>query len=411
VTRAGILWLLAAFLLSAADDQQAALERKAKAAFDRAELSAQPQLGETIECVQAQAALLPVASRDETPVIAYRKGYCALMAAALAQTAEGFRDSAAAFDQALTNWPLRVKPVKGKPPEPAPSVLMVLSAIARLESGAEGGARDDMTVGVGRNTCAPELMTAAACRAVFQTGREWLGWMALRQGDLTAAAGHLADQPDSIWTHWVAGKQAFAQGRYRDAAIEYGASLELWRNNQERWRSNWMARLGPRPQMGAALTDLGGARLLAGEAAAAVSTLDAALTADPQNARAYYLRARAKEQAGQAEAASVDYNLAVRTAFAGAEDLVSGEAHLYRGILLYRRRDFVGAEDEFSSALNADIVADMRSDAVAWRHMAAVAGGACDSSRQLLVEALRSVSPYFPKSDAASLMAACSNTM
>ena len=45
VTKAWILALLAVTLGAGADDQQAALERKAKSAFDRAMLSAQPQLG------------------------------------------------------------------------------------------------------------------------------------------------------------------------------------------------------------------------------------------------------------------------------------------------------------------------------------------------------------------------------
>ena len=349
-----------------------------------------------------------MASRDETPLVYYRKGYCALMAAALSENAAGFLDAAAAFDQAVSTWPGRVKPVKGVAPETGPSVLMALSGIARLEAGAEdGGTRDDMVVGAARNTCSRELMTAELCQAVFRSGREWLGWMALRHDGVEEAARYLADQPDSFWTHWAKGKRAFAEGRFRDAAIEYGASLELWRNRQARWRSDWMARLGPQPRMGAALTDLGGARLLAGETAAAISTLDAALDAEPRNARACYLRARAKEQAGQAEAASADYGLAVRTAFAGAADLVSGEAHLYRGILLYRRKDFSRAEDEFASALNAGISADMRADAVAWRHMAAVAGGACSVSLGLLGESLASVSPYFPKADARSLAASC----
>jgi tetratricopeptide (TPR) repeat protein len=408
MTKAGILALLAVTLAAGADDQQAALARKAKSAFDRAMLSAQPQLGETIECVQDQAALLPLASRDEAPLIYFRKGYCALIAAAMAENAAGFQDAAAAFDQAVSTWQARFKPAKGMAAEAGPSVLMALSGVARLEAGAaDGGAQDDMMVGVARNTCSQELMNAAACQAVFRIGREWLGWMALGRDDLREAASYLADQPDSCWTHWVKGKRAFAAGHFRDAAIEYGASLELWRNRQARWPGDWMARLGPRPRLGAALTDLGGARLLAGETAAAITTLGAALDAEPRNARACYLRARAKEQAGLAEAAAADYNLAVRTAFAGAEDLVSGEARLYRGILLYRRKDYSRAEDEFSSALNAGIPADMRADAVAWRHMAAVAGGACSVSLRLLGESLESVSPYFPKTDARAAMASC----
>ena len=85
---------------------------------------------------------------------------------------------------------------------------------------------------------------------------------------------------------------------------------------------------------------LGGARLLAGDLAGAIATLDASLKADPKIAHALFLRARAKELAGQKDAALADYNLASRTAFAEAQDLASGEAHLYRGIVLFRRKDF-----------------------------------------------------------------------
>ena len=408
VTKAGILALLAAGLAAGADDQQAALEHKAKSAFDRAAVSAEPQLADAIQCVQDQAALLAVAPREASPLIHYRKGWCALMAAALGENPAGFRDAAAAFDQAVATWPARLGPAKAAPAEPGPSVLMALGGIARLEAKAEdGGTRDEMMVGVARNTCSPELMGPSACQAVFRAGREWRGWMALERGEAGEAARYFADQPDSFWTHWAKGKRAFAEGRYRDAAIEYGASVDLWRARQARWPGDWMARLGPQPAMGAALAELGGARLLAGEAAAAILALDAALEAEPRNARACYLRARAKEQAGQAEAASADYNLAARMAYAGSADLVSGEAHLYRGILLYRRRDFSRAEDEFSSALNAGIATDMRADAVAWRHLAAVAGGACAVSRSLLEESLADVSPYFPKTDARSAVASC----
>jgi hypothetical protein len=61
--------------------------------------------------------------------------------------------------------------------------------------------------------------------------------------------------------------------------------------------------------------------------------------------------------------------------------------------------------------LNAGIPADMRADAVAWRHMAAVAGGACSESLRLLGESLAAVSPYFPKTDARSAMASCSGPL
>jgi tetratricopeptide (TPR) repeat protein len=138
-----------------------------------------------------------------------------------------------------------------------------------------------------------------------------------------------------------------------------------------------------------------------------VTTLNHALQPSPR-ARAYFLRARAEELTGQAEAALADYNLASRTAFADANDLSSGEAHLYRGILYYRRKDYVRAEGEFASALNFDIPSTLRPDATAWRHLAAVASGFCEASRRYLEESLSSVSPYFPKAEAQALAAGCS---
>src|SRR5450759_2536717 len=122
---------------------------------------------------------------------------------------------------------------------------------------------------------------------------------------------------------------------------------------------------------------------------------------------ALYLRARAKELAGSKDAALADYNLASRTAFAAARDLASGEAHLYRGIVLFRRQDFARAEEEFSSALNFEMTGALLPDARAWRRLAAVAGGSCGESRQSLNLALAAVSPFFPRDEARSLASAC----
>jgi len=169
-------------------------------------------------------------------------------------------------------------------------------------------------------------------------------------------------------------------------------------------------RLGPHPDVGSALADLGGAELVAGHSAEAVATLDSSIKRSPGRAWTFYLRARAKDAAGQTDAAFSDYNLASRTAFAGARDLVSGEAHLYRGVMLYRRKDFVRAEDEFSSALNFEIPPNLRPDAVAWRHLAAVAQGSCTAARDELQRALPATSPYFPVTEAQTAIAACPTT-
>jgi tetratricopeptide (TPR) repeat protein len=148
--------------------------------------------------------------------------------------------------------------------------------------------------------------------------------------------------------------------------------------------------------------------MLAGDLPGAISTLDASLQAEPANAHALFLRARAKELSGQKDAALTDYNMASRTAFAAAQDLASGEAHLYRGIVLFRRKDFARAEEEFASALNFVMTDALLPDARAWRHLSAVAAGSCGPARQSLSAALSTVSPFFPRDEARSMAAACS---
>jgi Tfp pilus assembly protein PilF len=188
--------------------------------------------------------------------------------------------------------------------------------------------------------------------------------------------------------------------------VHFRRALEAWTRAQNEPVSV-VARLAPRPEIPHVLLRLGSAELLAGDPVAATTTLDAAVKADPTMVRAIFLRARAEELSGKTEQALADYSLASRAAFASARDLASGEAHLYRGIQFYRRKDYSHAEDEFSSALNFDIPSDLVHDAEAWRHMAALASGACGESRRLLEDLLAQCSPYFPKPEARALAAAC----
>jgi hypothetical protein len=88
-------------------------------------------------------------------------------------------------------------------------------------------------------------------------------------------------------------------------------------------------------------------------------------------------------------------------------DLASGEAHLYHGIVLYRRQDFARAEEEFASALNFKMTGALRPDASAWRDLAVVAGGACGAARESLTLALTTVSPFFPRDEARARASAC----
>jgi tetratricopeptide (TPR) repeat protein len=410
-----VLTILGASALFAADEQQLALALKAQTDFDRVELAAVPQLKDTSACVLSQAAVLPVTVAPELPLIHFRKGYCTLAGAALTRNAAQFTEAATEFEKGIESWPPRY-PTSGKlrAVDPVSSGLYVLAAVSRLEAGAdEAGtdrAKQTLASALSARTCSSTIMPAALCGSLLEVGKEWLGWIALQRGEIYDAAVQLAGANESGWSQWSEGKRAFRDRNYAEAMSQYRKAIAIWEPARHREPSSLVSRLRPTPDLAKAYADLGGAELLAGDRAAAIASLNQAAKEDPADARSMYLRARAKELSGQMEAALADYNLASRNAFAAAKELASGDAHLYRGILMFRRKDFARAEDEFGSALNFEISPSLRSDAVAWRHMAAVATGSCDSSRQLLERALETVTPYFPKEEARTLVSSCRTT-
>ncbi|MGA3017011.1 MAG: single-stranded DNA-binding protein [Bryobacteraceae bacterium] len=368
--RLASLALFAAVLL-AKDDQRLALLRQAQDSFNRVEKAASAQLADASACVQAQAAMMPVALPAELELLHFHKGFCQLAVAAITRNGAGFTEAAAELDQGNAK---------------------TLAWLARLQ--------------VNPAAPPPQLPGDRANIGFPRTERLWLGWIAWRSGDLDQAARRFAGQDETGWPAWAAGLQAFREARYHEAAADYAQAVDAWTRARRDPSPALMTRLAPPADLPQALTDLGGAQLLSGDLAAAVSTLNTALEAGP-DARAFYYRARAHELAGQAEASLADYNLAGRAAFASAQELSTGEAHLYRGILLYRRKDFLRAEDEFTSALNLDIPEALRPDASAWRHLSAVAAGFCASSRESLARSLSAVSPFFPKDEARTLAAGC----
>jgi tetratricopeptide (TPR) repeat protein len=234
--------------------------------------------------------------------------------------------------------------------------------------------------------------------------------MAIRADRLDEAISELSAAAATGWLDWAQGRRAYEAGGYAQAATRFSAAIQIWKAVWNGAGPSFVRRLGPPPDLPPALADLGGAQLLAGNAAAAIVSLDASLKLDPASARGFYLRARARELAGRPDTALADYNLAARAAFASARDLASGEAHLYRGILFFRRKDYARAEDEFSSALNFSIAPSLRPDAEAWRHLAAVAGGSCAAARQNLERAIPAASPFFPKEEARAIASACNET-
>ena len=79
------------------------------------------------------------------------------------------------------------------------------------------------------------------------------------------------------------GQQAAHERRYGEAAAQYRQALEAW--SKARQGPSRVQRLAPQPDLALVLTETGGALLLAGDAAAAIATLDAAAKADPGGAR------------------------------------------------------------------------------------------------------------------------------
>ncbi|MCX6632029.1 MAG: hypothetical protein NTW28_30840, partial [Candidatus Solibacter sp.] len=339
--------------------------------------------------------------------------YCAFAGAAATQDPRQFQAAGAGLDKAIETWPAPTrKSAQRAAPEPVSTGLRVFAVIARLHAATDvavaAGARQEIAAALQSPSCSSRLMSAAFCGELVAAGSQWLGWIALRGNQLDEAARHFTRAPGSGWSLWVQGRRSFDHAGYGDAAEQYATAIDRWKPVWQGAGPTILQALGPRPQHASALADWGAARLLAGDLPGAILTLDASLQADSASPYALFLRARAKELAGRKDAALADFSLASRTAFAAALDLASGEAHLYRGIVLFRRQDFARAEEEFSSALNFEMTGALRPDARAWRHLAAVAGGACGSARLSLELALAAVSPFFPQDEARSLALACS---
>jgi tetratricopeptide (TPR) repeat protein len=398
-------------LLHARDDEKLALSLKAQSDFERVNLAATPTLAATATCAQSEAAILSVSESEEQALLHYRKAVCLLAGATITRSRQDYTAAATEFELAIQAWPLRVrKPAKNARPEPVPTGLRVLTALSHLYAENATSAEPGLAAAVSEASCSPGIMPEETCREWVEVGREWLGRLALQNDKLDEAALDFAGARATGWLDWVQGKLAFRAGNYVQSAARYAAAVDTWKIVWADPGPGFMHRMGPRPELSSAMTDLGGAQLLARNTKQAEATLSAALKADPASARAFYLRGRARELSGRLNDALADYNLATRAAFAASEDLASGEAHLYRGILLFRRKDYSRAEDEFASALNFSIAQSLRPDAEAWRHLAAVASGACGAERRSLERSLGAVSPYFPRDEARALASACPTT-
>jgi len=386
----------------AADDNLLALALRAQSDFDRVEISAVPALPDTLACVQSQAMVLPVTRPAEMSLIYYRKGYCEMINGTLTGNRAEYREATHDLEKAIEAWPDRMKKAPTVPP--VSSGLRVLLDASHLLANGNTDPRvtHDLEEAVGYAECSATVMPAVKCQTLVGVGRLWLGWIAGREGRLADAAQWFAPFPDSGWPALIAGRQAMAQHQYAKAVASFQQAVDRFAQSPA---AGFSAAISPRPDRADALFRLGSARFETQEYPLAIKNLDEAIKLRPENARAMFVRARAKEKLGQSGVA--DFELASRTAFANVNAPgAGGQAHMYRGVALYRKKDYGRAEQEFSSALNFDS-GPARDDAVAWRHMAAVAGGACGASATLLEQSEGGTSSYFPKDEAEMLVKRC----
>lgn len=392
---------IAAVNLFAADNLQLVI--KAQSDFDRVELAANPSIPDAIACVQSEAALLPVAPPAEISEVHYRKAYCTLVDAILTKSPKEFESAAREFDMAVESSPLRAKI-----PPPVSSGIRVLAEIARLKGGNAPDAKIEakLKAAIEQPLCPATEMPISFCQSLIDTGKLWLGWISLRNHRLDEAARIFAGAPG--WADWAIGMRAFEAKRYAEAVPAYQRAITVWQAPT----SAIVQKFRPEPDIPGGLYYLATAQFLNGDYAGVITTLDRELKLTPDNARALFLRARAKDKSGSRDAALADYALAARTAFAEVEKPgAGGEAHLYRGVWLFRRKDFARAEDEFASAMNFEVTPDLKNDARAWRKMAAVAAGACGQSGDLLRRELPSTSGLFPRDEAESLLRGCGSNV
>jgi tetratricopeptide (TPR) repeat protein len=83
-----------------------------------------------------------------------------------------------------------------------------------------------------------------------------------------------------------------------------------------------------------------------------------------------------------------------------------GQAHYFRGLLLYQAKNYPSAEVEFSLALTGRLGDLGKPDVNAWKIMSAVAGSGCKSS-DALDAAMEAASDKFPKAQANALVFDC----
>ena len=394
---------LPALALTAALAQNQPFALKAKADFDKVDTAPIPELRETQACVQSHAALLAIARPEERYLVHYRKGYCELFGALASDDSSSYQAAARDFIQAVA---------ASRTKATFPAGLRILPEIARLERGRTADSYPDLEreleAALAEPTCGPSpVMELHFCQALVETGRLWLGWLAMRREDLERAARVLEPLAGAPWSTWISGRRALASGRFADASAAFEKALKAWEAAEKASYPDVATLLGPRPDLGAHYYQLGQAQFALDRFEQAVTSFDLAVKSSPQLSQAIFLRAKAKEALGLVQPALADYSLAPQTArSANDTSWPIGDASYRRGLLLYRAKDFTRAESAFATAQGSRLGETSQPDIAAWRAMVAVAAGSCQNA-DLLESSARAATDSFPKPEAEALIFSC----
>ncbi len=370
-----------------------------------------PEMDETTACVESNAAALALVKADERFLIYYRKGYCELFGALSTEASRGFQAAAQDFTETIANWPKKA----GATP---PRGLRGLIAIAHIEQGRMADSypdiERDLSQVVNNPGCSPTpLMAVSFCNAVVDTARTWLGWLSYIKNDFPKAAFLLEPllqrSPPTPWATWIAGRMAQrTKDQAAQAAALYEQTLERWSAAEKSRNPDVVTMLGPKLDTSSVHYHLGLADYSRQLYDAAVKQFDACLKESPKNSYAIFLRGRAKEALKLDGAAVEDYAQAAQMAHENNDAGWNvGQAHYYRGVLLFRSKDFLRAESEFSNALKSRLGDIPPQDAAAWKALAAVSGSGCRLSVDQLEAAANAATSNFPKASAAGVIFDC----
>ena len=375
---------------------------RARTAFDKVDSAPIPTAQDCMECVQAHAALLPLARADQRYLVYYRRGYCALMSGAAGRVAADFQEAAGDLEHARESWPKGI---------PMSAGLLSLLGVAR--TGTAPLAPPDplqlFTAAVQDRSCsATALMNQSFCSDLVEVARLWLAVTASRAAKSPDAFRLFDTVSPSAWKTWALGRQAFTERRWREAASLLRQAVAEWRKAESNSSPRTVDLLGPRPDPIEAAYDWALAEFRAGNYPGTVAAAQASIDAGSKNSYTWFVRARAEDLQGQAASAVENYATASRMATESHDTgWAVGQAQYYRGILLFRDGKYKDAAAAFAASSGAILGDVSRKDAAAWADLCALAAGDCSKAAQFEQTSAAQAASGFPVDQAQALWAGC----